>query len=163
MATLTLKRPPKPPAPTPARPRLKSRPAQAQPAQRGGLDRKRAPAPHGGPRWPHCGGIRAQGADKCLVAWAEARGHAVWIDRRHGVVGLGGWGTRTWRPSTAARAAASATRQISRRVPSSSRGLSRRSPPGVLVCRWYPRRCHGDTLARVANELASSRQGEVGR
>jgi hypothetical protein len=32
------------------------------------------------------------GADECLVAYAKARGLAVWIDRRHGMVGLGGWG-----------------------------------------------------------------------
>jgi len=95
-----------------------------------------------------------RGGDERLVAWAEAEGRAVWIDRTRGrPINLGGWGNPFIEGRDGNRLqvcekfeqALRGNREWLARVPELHGGK-------VLICWCHPQRCHGDLLARLANE-----------
>lgn len=92
--------------------------------------------------------------DQCLVAWAEARGLAVWIDRRSSdAIGENGlWGnpflvSDHGREGCEERFAAviESSAYLKAKIVAELAGK-------VLVCWCYPKRCHGDHLAKLANK-----------
>jgi hypothetical protein len=95
--------------------------------------------------------------DLCLVPWAEARGLAVRIDRRAGELEQlgenGAWGNRHLVSDCGSRercdelfaADIAGSPELQAKIVAELSGK-------VLVSRCYPRRGHGDHLARLANQ-----------
>jgi hypothetical protein len=104
-------------------------------------------------------GSKKRKGDECLVAWAEARGLAVWIDRIHsGKLGEGGWGNPHKVADCVAADAAAKHIEVCERYaadiaasPELQARIVAELAGKVLLCWCYPRRCHGDSLARIAN------------